>query len=77
MNNLEKRLADLQELCRRAHVILSENWNDYTEDGYGPSSLLRHLELAGKGKEVKEITKLNDELIRICNKQADELNKLK
>ena len=32
----EKKIADMQRLCERAHYILSENWNDYTDkDGYG------------------------------------------
>ena len=75
LNDIEKRLADMQDLCRRAHLILSENWDNYTEDGYGPTSLLRHLELAGKGKELGGVTSMNNELVRICNKQADELSK--
>lgn len=70
---LVRRLADMQSLCKRAHLILDEHWDDYTEDGYGPSSLLRHLERAAQGNEIKEITSFNDQLVKICDKQADKI----
>ncbi len=73
---MERRLADMQALCRRAHLILSEHWDDYTEGGYGPSSLLRHLERAADGKEIKDITAFNDRLVRLCNGQADKIAEL-
>lgn len=81
MNEQEKKIADLQRLCERAHNVISENWDNIIDiDGYGPYSLLTDLEKAMKGKEYKDLRSMNDELVRICNKQADriaELEKLK
>ncbi|MCK4621270.1 MAG: hypothetical protein KAT62_03545 [Desulfuromonadales bacterium] len=77
MTDLEKRLADMQALCKRAHLILSENWDKHTDDeGCGPATLLRQLEKAGEGKELKDISLFNDKLVRICNGQADEIKEL-
>lgn len=77
MTEAEKQIADLQRLCERARLILGENWDNYTDkEGYGPSSLLHDLEKASKGKEVKDLRLMNDELVRICNQQADKIKKL-
>ena len=77
MTELEKKVADMQRLCERAHYILSENWNDYTDkEGYGPSSLLRDLEKVMNGKECRDLRSMNDQLIKICNEQADRINEL-
>jgi hypothetical protein len=77
MTEQEKKIADMQRLCERAHYILSENWNDYTDkDGYGPSSLLRDLEEVMNGKERRDLRLMNDQLVKICNEQADRIREL-
>jgi len=59
----QRKIADLQALCSRSHSILSEHWGNYMdEEGYGPSTLLRDLEKASKGKEVRDVTLLNEQL---------------
>ena len=73
MNDLEKRLAELQDLCGRAYSEIDENWDSHTVDGYGPSSLLKDLKAAAGGKEIKQLTALNNKLIKICNEQADKI----
>jgi len=76
ITELKRRIADMQQLCKRAHMILDERWDNYTEDGYGPSGLLMYLERAAGGKEIKDITSYNDRLVRLCNKQADRIVEL-
>ena len=73
MNDLEKRLAELQDLCGRAYSEIDKNWVNYTVDGYGPSSLLKDLKRAAGGKEIKQLTALNNKLVKICNDQADKI----
>jgi len=58
------KIGDLQRLCERAFIILSENWKNYTEDGYGPSSLLRDLEKAKNGEEYKELRAFSNMVIK-------------
>lgn len=77
MTEQEKKIADMQRLCERAHYILSENWNDYTDkEGYGPSSLLKDLEKVMNGKECRDLRIMNDKLVKICNEQADKIKEL-
>ena len=77
MTEQEMKIADMQCLCERAHYILSENWNDYTDkEGYGPSSLLKDLEKVMNGKEYRDIRSMNDQLVKICNEQADRIKEL-
>lgn len=77
ITTLEKKIADMQRLCERAHLILSENWDCYTDNkGNGPINLLRDLEKVMNGKEYKDLRVLNDQLVRICNKQADRIREL-
>ncbi len=70
------KIADLQELCRRAHIILDAHWDDYVEEGYGPTSLLRDLEKASNGREVKDLRTINDLLYKICQRQKDQIKQL-
>lgn len=68
MDEKDKKIADLQRLCERAWIEISENYDKLTEsdglDSYGPASLLRDLEQAKNGKEYKDLRKFCDILIR-------------
>ena len=60
---LKEQVTELQRLCERAYLILGERWNEHTdEDGYGPSSLMRDLEKAKNGMELKDNYLLIDAL---------------
>jgi len=77
MTEQEIKIADLQRLCQRAHHILSENWDNYTDsDGYGPLNLLHDLEKVINGKECKDLQIINSELRRICKEQAGTIKEL-
>lgn len=61
-----RQIADLQQLCGRAHAVLSENFDALRgKDGYGPGNLEADLRKAADGKEHRELRTLNDELGRV------------
>lgn len=68
MDEKDKKIADLQRLCERAWMEISENYDKLTVsdglDTYGPASLLRALEKVKDGKEYKDLRKINEILIR-------------
>lgn len=53
----ELKIAELQRLCERAWLEIDENYTKLLDpNGYGPQSLVRHLEKAAKGGELKDVS---------------------
>lgn len=76
ITDLNNKVADLQRLCERALLCLSEHWDDLTdENGYGYSSLESALKKAASGKEYKELRLFTDKLIKINQDMERELIK--
>ncbi len=74
LEQANNKLADLQRLCERALLCLSEHWNDLTDsEGYGYTSLESALKKASAGKEYKDITLLTNKLIKFNQEKEGEL----
>lgn len=71
MTEDQKKIADMQRLCERAYYILSENWDNYTDqDGYGPSSLLTDLKKVMDGKEYRDLRLMNEKLLKMLSESG-------
>ena len=73
-----KSIADLQRLCERALIILSEHWDKLTDnEGYGYTSLESALKKAASGKEYKDLTLLSNACIRSNSEKDKSIGELK
>lgn len=62
-NHLRLKLADMQEVCRRAYNIIDESYHKLLDrEGFGPLSIRTDLEKAAKGNPPESVTMLNEKL---------------
>jgi len=76
-DELKARMADIQRLCERAYLTITDNYAEYTDgEGLGPTSLINDLEKVMNGKECRDLRASNSALANALKDRISKVDEL-